>query len=296
MLWVLLFACGEKPELPGPHRSSEDPKPETQSDSEETSQDQEKIDEPRVDSPAQVGGAFLTCIVPESQEGLASNEGYCGLSGENSHPVAIDIARDQWQFTNAKTKEQVESQLILGNKFQWKIASDDLEFIILDFNRDNERFTFTSELQRQKDLPSPPEQTNRYFYWAPGEPSGHFKDLREDCATVDNRDGDEQKKGGWNDESCSRSFKAACRSDSDPKQWTLSKEKGEFADAVNDSKACPSGYSFSVPNDADDNAALLLVVRELAPDKQVWINLTDRRSEGTWEEEAPFPSSKKKGP
>jgi hypothetical protein len=105
--------------------------------------------------------------------------------------------------------------------------------------------------------------------WASGEPNGQSD---ENCAELAGG-------GRWNDVDCSNVRNFACESTSQPGTFHVTKAQGVWADG---DAACLKefpGSRFSLPQNAQQNAALV----SAAGAARVWLKLSDISREGAWQ-------------
>jgi VCBS repeat-containing protein len=100
--------------------------------------------------------------------------------------------------------------------------------------------------------------------WKAGEPNDSGD---QDCAV-------QLADGEWDDQACSSPHRYACQH-TGTGAWLVPAASGAWSDGPS---VCPGGYVFSVPINANSNAAL----RSAAGTATVWMNHSDQASEGDW--------------
>ncbi|KAI8904748.1 hypothetical protein EDD86DRAFT_176082, partial [Gorgonomyces haynaldii] len=90
--------------------------------------------------------------------------------------------------------------------------------------------------------------------WKSTEPA---TDYTKNCVILDQK---------WQTESCSKKYPIACRSDSDPYQWTINQTLLTFVDAY---KSCPPNTTFAAPRSPQEQQMLLSVYQQ-----PVWIEFS----------------------
>lgn len=105
--------------------------------------------------------------------------------------------------------------------------------------------------------------------WSPSEPNDYAGN--EDCAEMWGND------GRWNDNNCGAVRPYACRTGYG--SWTIT---GNGAWTGGASACAAIGASFDVPRDGYDNNRLLDVKRSRGVGS-LWVNFSDRSSEGNWQ-------------
>ncbi len=105
--------------------------------------------------------------------------------------------------------------------------------------------------------------------WGAGEPNNAND---EDCAELG-------ASGRWNDLACGASRPFACQFANDPDRFVVTSGEGSFQDGEARCTREYPGSHFSVPQNAYQNAR----VQSAAGGRSVWINISDRASEGDWQ-------------
>jgi hypothetical protein len=105
--------------------------------------------------------------------------------------------------------------------------------------------------------------------WAKGEPNNASD---EDCTELN-------ASGRWNDLACSATRPFACQDAKDPDRFVVTSAQGSFQEGETRCNAEYPGTHFSVPQNAYQNARLT----SAAQGKSIWLNFTDRVTEGDFQ-------------
>jgi len=82
----------------------------------------------------------------------------------------------------------------------------------------------------------------------------------------------------WYDESCTVSLAFACQSTTNNLDWVISAQTGAWSSSAG---KCPGGYAFAAPSLSIENFNLVKAKNSNGA-AQVWLNLNDQTTEGTW--------------
>ena len=114
-----------------------------------------------------------------------------------------------------------------------------------------------------------------YHPWHTGQPADLDGNI-ENCANLWDYgfdSGSAQADFGWKDYVCEKAAHFACQSKTDPRDWIISADQGQWSES---SGKCPATHDFSVPKSDDENTAFLLAAEKFFPadstSHSVWMN------------------------